>query len=262
MLLKIKKIGFAIAILGFAISNAQQKLPFAIVSHKEGYANVRVHKDDYRKIVDKIKKGEVFLYEKVAEGETDWVWIKYPKKSKVEVPFERLDSLKNEGMINKERFMFIDQLPSLTPSITKNGRTIILTNNHDTKRTEYKRTKIYIDIYASNAKLRRNEKNSEGKITSIDKAKPWGISNEFPEDLTEVKSIRIQQEGRGFTFPREALKNLFQPTKDFEKLGAFIEDEDSIFLYMINGAGENRYTTIWTIKEGKAVSQIIYHDPE
>ncbi len=46
MLLKIKKIGFAIAVLGFAISNAQQKLPFAIVSHKEGYANVRVHKDD------------------------------------------------------------------------------------------------------------------------------------------------------------------------------------------------------------------------
>lgn len=51
---------------------------------------------------------------------------------------------------------------------------------------------------------------------------------------------------------------MFQPTMDFNNVGVTAIDNDHIFLYMTNGAGENRYTTIWTIKQGKVQSQIIY----
>jgi hypothetical protein len=39
-------------------------------------------------------------------------------------------------------------------------------------------------------------------------------------------------------------------------------DKDHIYIYMINGSGENRYTTFWTVKEGKAISQMIFKNPE
>jgi hypothetical protein len=55
---------------------------------------------------------------------------------------------------------------------------------------------------------------------------------------------------------------MFQPTMDFENIGVTSLDTDNIFLYMINGSGENRYTTLWTIKKGRVISQIIYHNPE
>jgi hypothetical protein len=66
-----------------------------------------VHKDDYRKIVDKIrmKTGDVFVYEKPAPGETEWIWIKYPEKEDTEKPFVRYDSMTKEGMVNKNRIV-------------------------------------------------------------------------------------------------------------------------------------------------------------
>jgi hypothetical protein len=69
------------SIFSFAFAKGQNKVPF-VVKAEEGYAMVRVHKDDYRKIVDKIrmKTGDVFVYVKPAPGETEWIWIKYPEK--------------------------------------------------------------------------------------------------------------------------------------------------------------------------------------
>jgi hypothetical protein len=48
----------------FSFVKGQNKVPFGVVKAEEGYANVRVHKDNYRKIVDKIRmrKGDVFVY--------------------------------------------------------------------------------------------------------------------------------------------------------------------------------------------------------
>lgn len=53
-------------IFSFSLINAQNKVPFGVVKAEEGYAMVRVHKEDYRKIVDKIrmKRGDVFVYVK------------------------------------------------------------------------------------------------------------------------------------------------------------------------------------------------------
>ncbi len=66
----------------------RSKVPFGVVKATEGYAMVRIHKEDYRKIVDKIrmKRGDVFVYVKPAPGETDWIWIKYPEKDDAEKP--------------------------------------------------------------------------------------------------------------------------------------------------------------------------------
>lgn len=244
--------------------DAQNKLPFGVVKAQEGYAMVRVHKDDYRKIVDKIrmKKGDVFVYVKPAPGETDWIWIKYPEKTEEEKPFVRYDSLTKEGMVNKDRVAFIDQLPKFTPSMSKNGRTLTFTDNSDEKIPTAQRTKVVIDIYPSTASFKRQEKDSEGNIIKIDKSTPWGIGKTIPEGLTEIKSIRVQQPGRGSVFVREAIKNLFDPTKDFENIGVTAMDKDHIYIYMINGSGENRYTTFWTVKEGKAINQMIFKNPE
>lgn len=253
-----------IGIFSFSLFKAQNKVPFGVVKATEGYAMVRVHKEDYRKIVDKIrmKKGDVFVYVKPAPGETEWIWIKYPEKSEEEKPFVRYDSLNKEGMVNKDRVAFIDQLPKFTPSKSKNGKSLIFTDNNNPKIPTNQRTKVIIDVYPSNASYRKQEKDANGKILTIDKVKPWGISNELPEGMTEIKSIRVQQPGRGSVFVREAIKNLFQPTMDFENIGVTSIDDDHIYLYMINGSGENRYTTFWTIKEGKVISQIIYKNPE
>lgn len=243
---------------------AQNTIPFGVVKAEEGYAMVRVPKDDYRKIVDKIriKKGDVFRYIKPAPGETDWIWISYPEKAEDEKPFVRYDSLSKEGMVNKDRIAFVDQLTAFTPSKSKNGRSVIFTDNSDEKILSAQRTKVIIDIYPSIAASRKQEKDAEGNIIKIDKQKPWGIGKEIPEGITEIKSIRIQQPGRGSVFVREAVKNLFQPTMDFEKMGVTALDENTIFLWMKNGSGAQRYVTFWTVKNGKVISQIIYNDPE
>lgn len=247
-----------------AVVKAQNKVPFGVVKAEEGYAMVRVHKDDYRKIVDKIrmKTGDVFVYVKPAPGETEWIWIQYPEKPEIEKPFVRYDSLNKEGMVNKERVAFIDQLPKFTPSKSKNGKSLIFTDDTNPKIPGNQRTKVIIDIYPSYAKIKKQEKDADGNIITIDKVKSWGVGKELPEDLTEIKSIRVQQPGRGSVFVRDAVKNMFQPTMDFNNIAVTALDNDHIFLYMINGSGENRYTTLWTIKEGRAVSQIIFKNPE
>ncbi|MDH6250461.1 hypothetical protein M2347_000188 [Chryseobacterium sp. H1D6B] len=252
------------SIFSLAFVKGQNKVPFGVVKAEEGYAMVRVPKDNYRKIVDKIRmrRGDVFVYVKPAPGETEWIWIKYPQKDDTEKPFVRYETLDKEGMVNKDRIAFIDQLPQYTPSKSKNGRSLIFTDNTNPKIPTAQRNKVIIDVYPSNAGYRKQEKDADGKILTVDKVKPWGISSELPEGMTEIKSIRVQQPGRGSVFVREAIKNMFQPTMDFENIGVTAIDNDHIFLYMINGSGENRYTTLWTIKEGKVASQIIYKNPE
>lgn len=251
-------------IFSLAFIQGQSKVPFGVVKAEEGYAMVRVPKDNYRKIVDKIRmrKGDVFVYVKPAPGETEWIWIKYPEKQDDDKPFVRYETLDKEGMVNKDRIAFIDQLPQFTPSKSKNGRSLIFTDNSNPKIPAAQRTKVIIDVYPSNAGYRKQEKDANGNILTIDKVKPWGISSQLPEGMTEIKSIRVQQPGRGSVFVREAIKNMFQPTMDFNNVGVTSIDNDHIFLYMINGSGENRYTTLWTIKEGRVISQIIYKNPE
>lgn len=253
---------FSLFFLG--LTKGQEKVPFGVVKAEEGYAMVRVHKDNYRKIIDKIrmKTGDVFIYEKPAPGETEWLWIKYPEKEDTEKPFVRYDSITKEGMVNKNRIVFIDKLPPFTPSKSKNGKSLIFTDDTNPKIPGNQRTKVIIDVYPSYAKLKKQEKDSDGNIIKLDKVKPWGIGKELPEDLTEIKSVRVQQPGRGSVFVRDAIKNMFQPTMDFSNVGVTAIDNDHIFLYMINGSGENRYTTIWTIKQGKVESQIIYKNPQ
>lgn len=252
------------SLFSLSFVNGQQKVPFGVVKAEEGYAMVRVPKDNYRKIVDKIRmrKGDVFVYVKPAPGETEWLWIKYPEKPETEKLFIRYDSLNKEGMVNKDRVVFIDRLPHFTPSKSKNGKSLIFTDDTDSKIPAAQRSKVIIDIYPSNAGYRKQEKDAEGNIAAIDKVKPWGIGKELPEGMTEIRSIKVQQPGRGSIFVRDAIKNLFQPSTDFNNIGVTALDKDHIFLYMINGSGENRYVTFWTIKEGKVISQIIYKNPE
>ncbi|UZT99477.1 hypothetical protein ODZ84_07910 [Chryseobacterium fluminis] len=253
---------FSLFSLGFA--KGQNKVPFGVVKAEEGYAMVRVPMDNYRKIIDKIrmKTGDVFVYVKPAPGETEWIWIKYPEKEDTEKPFVRYDSITKEGMVNKNRVVFVDQLPPFTPSKSKNGKSLIFTDDTNPKIPGNQRTKVIIDIYPSYAKIKKQEKDADGNIVKLDKVKPWGIGKELPEDLTEIKSVRVQQPGRGSVFVRDAIKNMFQPTMDFNNVGVTAIDNDHIFLYMTNGSGENRYTTIWTIKQGRVESQIIYKNLE
>jgi hypothetical protein len=253
---------FTLFSLSFA--KGQDKVPFGVVKAEEGYAMVRVHKDDYRKIIDKIrmKTGDVFVYVKPAPGETEWIWIKYPEKDDTDKPFVRYDSITKEGMVNKNRVVFVDKLPQFTPSKSKNGKSLIFTDDNNPKIPGNQRTKVIIDVYPSNAGFRKQEKDAEGNIIKVDKIKTWGIGKELPQGMTEIKSVRVQQPGRGSVFVRDAIKNMFQPTMDFSNIGVTAIDNDHIFLYMINGSGENRYTTIWTIKQGRVESQIIYKNPE
>ncbi|WP_042722028.1 hypothetical protein [Flavobacterium sp. B17] len=250
--------------LFMAFAKGQNKVPFGVVKAEEGYAMVRVHKDDYRKIIDKIrmKTGDVFIYVKPAPGETEWIWIKYPEKDDTDKPFVRYDSITKEGMVNKNRVVFVDKLPPFTPSKSKNGKSLIFTDDTNPKIPGNQRTKVIIDVYPSYAKIKKQEKDANGNIIKVDKVKAWGVGKEIPEGMTEIKSVRVQQPGRGSVFVRDAIKNMFQPTMDFNNVGVTAIDNDHIFLYMINGSGENRYTTIWTIKQGKVQSQIIYKNPE
>lgn len=252
------------SLFSVAFAKGQNKVPFGVVKAEEGYAMVRVHKDDYRKIVDKIrmKTGDVFIYEKPAPGETEWIWIRYPEREDTEKPFVRYDSITKEGMVNKNRVVFVDRLPQFTPSKSKNGKSLIFTDDSNPKIPGNQRTKVIIDVYPSYAKIKKQEKDAEGNILKVDKVKAWGVGKELPEDLTEIKSVRVQQPGRGSVFVRDAIKNMFQPTMDFNNVGVTAIDNDHIFLYMINGSGQNRYTTIWTIKQGKVESQIIFKNPE
>ena len=111
----------AFSILSIAFVKGQTKVPFGVVKAEEGYANVRVHKDDYRKIVDKIRmrKGDVFVYVKPAPGETEWIWIKYPEKQDDDKPFVRYETLDKERKVNEGSNALVDQHPANKTSKSK-----------------------------------------------------------------------------------------------------------------------------------------------
>lgn len=111
-----------------------------------------------------MRKGDVFVYVKPAPGETEWIWIKYPEKQDEDKPFVRYETLDREGMVNKERIAYIDQLPAYTPSKSKNGRSLIFTDNSDPKVPTAQRSKVVIDVYPSNAGYRKKKKMQTAKF--------------------------------------------------------------------------------------------------
>ena len=237
---------------------AQTKTRFGVVNDKDIYAHART--GDNKKVVEKLRRGDVFIIDKVVDGDPNWYWIKYPTKPEDPKPFERYTELQNEGMINKDRVIFIDQLYHYVPERKKNS--IIFTDNRDSKIHPSKRKKIYVDIAPYDPKSRKKEYDKDGKLILLDKAVPYGIGNEIPEKMTQIKSVRIQYPEGGSIFVREAIKNMFQPTESFENMGVVELNEKNQLLYMLNGEGAESYISVWLIKEGKVVSQLVYNTPQ
>lgn len=243
---------FAGAIFTAVSFHAQNILPFAVVDSKSVYANART---DGKRVMERMAKDDVFLIVKTSAGNPEWWEIKYNFKKDDEKPFERITTFDNDGIINKERIIYIDQLPKYTPSKLRNS--IIFTDSKASNLPSNKRNKITIDIAPYDATYRKQEKDADGKITLLDKDYPWGIAGKIPEKMTQLKSVRIQMNGVGAIFPRDAIKNMFQPTTDFDKMGVYELNDRILFFYMKNGDPEDPYTTIWTIKDSKVIKQVI-----
>lgn len=232
---------------------AQKTLPYAVVDKKMVYANARTSD---KKVIDRMVKGDLLLIGEESKGNPGWMEMKYIAKSDDAKPFERYIGLDQSGIVNKERVVYLDNLPKYTA--TKQRNSIVFTDPRPSKLASNKRNRITVDIANYDPSYRKMEKDADGKIISLDKDIPWGTGGVLPEKMTQLKSVRVNMDEVGSIFPREAVKNMFQPTTDFEnEMGVYELDPKTLFFYMKNGEGDAAYTSIWTIKEGKVVSQII-----
>lgn len=246
-------IGGSFLLVFSAAFNAQKTLPYAVVDKKMVYANARTVD---KKVIERMVKGDLLLIGDESKENPGWMEMKYITKSDDAKPFERYIGLDNTGIVNKERVVYLDNLPKYTATQQRNS--IVFTDPRASKLPSNKRNRVTVDIANYDPTYRKMEKDSLGNITMLDKDIPWGINGSLPEKMTQLKSVRVNMAEIGSIFPREAVKNMFQPTTDFEnKMGVYELDPKTLFFYMKNGEGDAAYTSIWTIKEGKVVSQII-----
>ena len=170
-------------------------------------------------------KGDLLLIGDESKENPGWMEMKYITKSDNAKPFERYIGLDNIGIVNKERVVYLDNLPKYTATQQRNS--IVLTDPRASKLPSNKRNRVTVDIANYDPTYRKMEKDSLGNIGSL------------PEKMTQLKSVRINMAEIGSIFPREAVKNMFQPTTDFEnKMGVYELDPKTLFFYMKNGEGD------------------------
>ena len=120
---------------------AQKTLPYAVVDKKMVYANARTSD---KKVIDRMVKGDLLLIGEESKGNPGWMEMKYIAKSDDAKPFERYIGLDQSGIVNKERVVYLDNLPKYTA--TKQRNSIVFTDPRPSKLASNKRNRITVDI--------------------------------------------------------------------------------------------------------------------
>lgn len=223
--------------IGF-VANAQSQLTFnddhlqyAIIKDSDGFVNIRKAPDKTAPIVGKIYKYSVFSCE---PNKTNW-W-------KILQVDEHDKSYWLEGYIYKDRVSLL------------NGWKVLKKRNAYVDSGVFKNDSIKIVVKTSafrpkDHKLLYKEK----ELIKIDGKLFWGTDGEIPKK--KISSVRIINNDRIITLPKNAFGDLYQPNLD--SISICSGPDKTFYISMLNSDGAGGYYIIWVLKDNNYLNRYI-----
>lgn len=212
---------FSILMLTTTVSFGQ----FAIVSNKDGYANIRSSAEIGKNIVDTLRNGH-FVYCFEARG--NWINIDYSRKKHALNGYIYRTGI--ELISDYETLPLIAKLPNAS-TFGKDSIRITVTERKFDKATH--RFSYY--------------KDAKDQIELINGKQYWGTDGGQPK--TEYKSILVQLGRKKIYLTHAALDNLFEPNINNTRV-KYDSKNDILYIQSMNSDGAGSYEVIWRIKHG------------
>lgn len=234
-------------LLSFICSHAQNIAAFAIIKDKDGFVNVRESGNTKSKIVGKISENQVFedMYA-IQNEKNEWVYITYGISNHKTGSSNKTED-QEFGYIHKSRIEYLSSLPKLKMKI-------ISENN-----AEFKNENLVITVKTGKFIPKDHQiKKQDGYISKIDDQYPWGIDGIKPENLIEIKTIKITTKNETYNIPINNLTGMYSPS--FNNTQICIGSDKTIFITMSNGDGAGAYNVVWKIKDNIVKNQFVFRD--
>jgi len=220
-----------LALFSFQMTHGQ----FAIVSDKDGFANVRKSGDIEHNIIDTLTNGQIVY---CLEGENpDWRPIDYEKNGKT-----------LSGYIHNSKLFYFDKFRNIEYSSLSENSIVF-------KFDSIKLTIIREPFDAKTNKLlyeMTDDKIYESKfLAKINGETIWGTDGNIPE--YQYKKIQLQIGEKVIDLP---FKNMFEPTLDYTKVNVD-NKTNTIYITADNSDGAGGYTVLWIVTNGVFKRKII-----
>jgi len=199
---------------------------FAIVSDKDGFVNIRGTKDFGDNVKEKLDNDQ-FVY--ILEAKDDWAYIFYMKNSQ----------LVRNGFVYRDRLKVINDFSSI-PLVSTKEQEVVFTKGETTLTVSAKK------FYREEHDFTFYKENTE-QIQYIDGLPYMGTDGEFPN--SEYASIEVKIGSDQFTFPAEAIRNLYEVRLADTKVN-YDSNNDTIYIQSMNSDGAGAYEVIWRVVKG------------
>jgi len=244
---RIKLIFTLFLLLSFTCSQAQYIAAFAIIKDKDGFVNVRESGNAKSKIVGKVSENQIFEdMDAIQNEKNEWVYITYGI-SKQKTGSSNKTEDQGFGYIHKSRIKYLSDLPKLKMKLISENS------------AEFKNDAFIISIKTGKFIPKEHQiKKQDGFISKIDDQYPWGIDGIKPENLIEIKEIKISHKNETYTLPINNLTGLYSPS--FKNTQISIGLDKTVFITMSNGDGAGAYNVVWSIKDNRVKDQFVFRD--
>jgi hypothetical protein len=203
---------------------------FALISDKDGYANIRTSAQPGSKITDTLHNGHlVYCY----ETDGNWSYIDFSRKK-----------MDNTGYVYHNRLKFTsvyEKIPRLAgPNGTfgKDSLNVVITLQ------PFIRSKHRITY----------QKGSKTVVQFIDAKQYWGDDGEVPK--IGYQSIHIHFGDREIILPETAFEDLYEPTLRTTEV-YFDRQNDILYIQADNSDGAGAYSVIWRIEKGVYLDRFV-----
>lgn len=206
---------------------------FAIISDKDGFANIRENASSKSKILDKLKNGHLVC---VLSAYGNWLDIDYSTENENQ----------RNGSIYKNRVKYLSEF-SKVPKTSESKNKLILSNP---------KIKVLITLrkFEKNKHIFEYVKEYPNQILKIDNKKYYGKDGGLPE--TEYENISVNLGNQNIKFPKSSYQNLYEPNL-FSTETYFDEKNNILYISAMNSDGAGSYLIVWKIEKGKYKERFI-----
>ncbi|MBX7154440.1 MAG: hypothetical protein U0Y96_02770 [Candidatus Kapaibacterium sp.] len=200
---------------------------FAIVTDKDGFANVRSSAKITNNITDKLNNGEIVY---CLERNNDWLTIDYTTSNE-----------QKSGYIHKSRVMFIHEYEKI-PRHVLNFRSI--TFRKDSISCLITKTRFITYNNKLQYSKRIPDNNEYRYLEKINGKEIWGTDGGIPKYQYGKVELRF-----GETTIQLPIANLFEPNLDVTSI--YIDKpNNSVYITAENSDGAGAYAVLWVVKDG------------
>lgn len=206
---------------------------FAIISDKDGFANIRENANSKSKIIDKLKNGHLIC---VLGANGNWLDIDYSTENENQ----------RNGSIYKNRIKYLSEFKKI-PKTQKSENKLLLSNQ---------KISVIITLQKFDKKKHKFEyvKEYPDQILKIDNKKYYGKDGGFPE--TEYQNISVNFGKVNINLPKSAFQNLYEPNL-FSTEANYDEKNNILYISAMNSDGAGSYLIVWKIENGKYKERFI-----